>query len=279
MRCSSPQGVSAAAPAAVECITIRRVKWRPIAGILTAYAYRPRASSISPAMADPGSTQCEDRVAGGVISGVLFAACVVSAVLMMGTGAAAGRGQRSRCAPAHSETVARDRDVRVYSLATKTPGHDGTYACLLHSGRTVALAKPRRYRRDSIGHVVLAGTIVAYTDSTHGVDTGSTRIVVVNLAVRRTLLSIPGVGDFADGCVINFREVTDLVVTDHGSVAWIVRKGANCRTATFEVHSDSASSAQSLLEEGPAILPGSLLASGQTVSWENGGQRRSASLA
>ncbi len=205
--------------------------------------------------------------------------CVLSAALVMGTGAAAGRGHRSRCAPAHSETVARDRDVRVYLLASRAPGHDGTYACLLHSGSTIALAKPRRYRPDSIGHVVLAGTIVAYTDSTHGVDTGSTGIVVVNVAARRTLLTIPGVGGFIDACVISFRDVTDLVVTDRGSVAWIVRKGANCRTTTFEVQSAHASGAQSLLEEGQAIVPGSLRVSGQTASWESGGQRRAASLA
>jgi hypothetical protein len=214
-----------------------------------------------------------------VIAGALFAACVVSAALMMSTAAAAGRGHRSRCAPAHSETVARDRDVRVYSLAGKTPGHEGTYACLLHSGSTLALAKRRRYRPDSIGHIVLAGTIVAFTDSTHGVDTGSTSIVVVTVAARRILLTIPGVGGFIDACVISFRDVTDLVVTDRGAVAWIVRKGVNCRTTTFEVHSAHASGAQSLLEEGPAIVPGSLRVSGQAASWESGGQRRSASLA
>lgn len=215
----------------------------------------------------------------GAIAGALFAACVVSAALVIGTGAAAGRGHRSRCVTAHSETVARDRDVRVYSLANKASGHDETYACLLHSGSTVALAKPRRYRPDSIDHIVLAGTIVAYTDSTHGIDTGNTGIVVVNVAARRTMLTIPGVGGFIDACVISFRDVTDLVVTDRGSVAWIVRKGANCQTATFEVHSAHASGAQSLLEEGPAIAPRSLRVSGQVASWESSGQRRSASLA
>jgi hypothetical protein len=213
----------------------------------------------------------------GLIPGALFAVCVVSAALAMGTGAAAGRGHRSRCAPAHSETVARDRDVRVYSLASKAPGQEGTYACVLHSGRTVVLAKPRRYRPDSIGHVVLAGRIVAYTDSTHGIDTGSTGIVVVNVAARRTLLTIPGVGGFIDACVISFREVTDLVVTDRGSVAWIVRKGADCRTVTFEVQSAHASGAQGLLEEGPAIVPGSLRVSGQTASWDSEDQRVSRS--
>jgi hypothetical protein len=209
----------------------------------------------------------------------LFAAAVVSAALAMGTGAAAGRGQRARCTPPHSKTVARDRDVRVYSLAGKAPGQGGTYACQLRSGSTIALAKPRRYRPDSIGHVVLAGTIVAYTDSAHGVDAGSTDIVVVNVAARRRLFTVPGVGGFVDACVISFRDVTDLVVTDRGPVAWIVRKGADCRTATFEVRSARTSGVQVLLEEGPAIAPGSLRVSGQTASWESGGRLRSASLA
>jgi len=143
----------------------------------------------------------------------------------------------------------------------------------------MVLAKPGRYRLDSIGHVALAGTIVAYADSAHGVDTGSTGIVVVNVAARRTLLTIPGVGMFIDGCVISFRDVTDLVVTDRGSVAWIVRKGTNCRTSTFEVRGARTSGVQTLLEDGPAIVPGSLRASGQTARWESGGHLRSASLA
>jgi hypothetical protein len=211
---------------------------------------------------------------GGIARGLL-ATCLGSAALVVCTGAAASRGHRSRCAPAHSQTVAEDRKVRVYSLA----GRAGTYACLLRSDRTVALAEPRRYRPDSIDHVTLAGTIVAYTDSTHGVDAGSTGIAVVNIATRRILLTIPGVGGFVDACFISFRDVTDLVVTNRGSVAWIVRKGTDCRTAAFEVRSARASGVQALLEEGPAIVPGSLRVSGQTASWESGGQRRSASLA
>lgn len=110
------------------------------------------------------------------------------------------------------------------------------------------------------------------------VDTGSTEIAVVDVANRRTLLTVPDAGGFVDGCFIRFREVTDLVVTDRGSVAWIVRRGARCRTATFEVHRARRSGAPALLEEGPAIAPESLRVSGQTVSWQNGGQRKASTL-
>jgi hypothetical protein len=212
------------------------------------------------------------------IKGVLFSTCAVSATLVACTEVAASHGRRARCAPPHAQTIAKDRYIRVYSLGGKAPRQGGTYACLLRRGTIVVLARHRRFRPDSIGHIVLAGTIVAYTDSTHGVDTGSTDIVVVNAASRRTLLTIPGVGGFVDACVISFHDVTDLVVTYRGSVAWIVRKGTHCKTATFEVHSARISGAPALLEEGPAIVPGTLRVSGQTVSWENGGQRKSAGL-
>ncbi|MFI5009087.1 MAG: hypothetical protein ACHQDY_02300 [Solirubrobacterales bacterium] len=142
----------------------------------------------------------------------------------------------------------------------------------------MTIAETGRRRPASIDHIGLAGAIVAYTRSTHGVDTGSTDIVVVDVASGRTLLTVPGVGGFVDACFISFSQVTDLVVTHHGSVAWIVRKGTRCQTTTFEVHSAQVSGTPALLEEGPAISPGSLRFSHQTVSWENAGQRRSAHL-
>jgi hypothetical protein len=193
------------------------------------------------------------------------------------TGAAADFGQRSSCPPAHAHTIAKDRDVRVYSLTGKTPTRGGTYACLQRRGTIVTLTKPRR-RPDSINDIALAGTIIAYTDSTHGVDTGSTDIVVVDVAKGRTLLMVPGAGGFIDACFIGFHEVTDLVVTHRGSVAWLVRKGARCKTTTFEVYSAQTGGGAILLEEGPAIVPGSLRLSDRTVSWENAGQRKSAHL-
>jgi hypothetical protein len=142
----------------------------------------------------------------------------------------------------------------------------------------VALAKSRLHRPFSIAHTVLDGVILAYTYSSHGVDTASTGIAVIDVAKRRTLLTIPGAGDFIDACFISFSEVTDLVVTNRGAVAWIVRRGTNCHTTAFEVHSAQASVAPVLLEEGPAIVPGSLRLLRQTVSWVNAGRRKSVRL-
>jgi hypothetical protein len=205
-------------------------------------------------------------------AGVAIAASVACAA------ATAGLGQRPSCFPSHAHTVAKDRDVRVYSLTGKTPTRGDIYACLLHRGTMVTLSKPGPRRPASIEHITLAGTIVAFTDSTHGVDTGSTDIVVVDVANRRTLLTVPGAGGFIDACFISFHDVMDLVATRRGSVAWLVRKGAQCKTTTYEVFSARASGAPTLLEEGPAIVPGSLRLSDGTVSWENAGQRKSARL-
>ena len=216
---------------------------------------------------------------GAVKRGFVLAAGVAIAALIACAGAASGSGQRSGCRPPHAHTVAKDRDVRVYSLTGKTTTRGGTYACLLRRrGTIVTLTKPGRRRPASIDHITLAGVIIAYTDSTHGVDTGSTDIVVIDVASGRTLLTVPGAGSFIDACFIGFHEVTDLVVSYRGSVAWLVRKGARCKTTTFEVYSAQASGAPTLLEEGPAIVPGSLRLSDRTVSWENAGQRKSARL-
>jgi hypothetical protein len=165
----------------------------------------------------------------------------------------------------------------VYSRAEHPLAQEGTYACLLGRGTTVALAKPSRYCCNSIGHVTLAGPIVAYTDSFHGVDSGCTSIAVVNVASRRTLLTRTQVACSVDAGFIAFGEVTDLVVTSRGSVAWIVHKG-NQQVAGFEVHSTLTSGVTALLAEGPAIVPGSLRLSGHVVSWENAGYRKSGHL-
>jgi hypothetical protein len=202
----------------------------------------------------------------------------VALALIACAGAAARPAHLSGCSPPHADTIAKDRAVRVYSVAGKTSSRTSTYACLLGRGTTVTLSKPGRGRSTSIGHIALAGTIVAFTNSTHGVDTGSTDIVVLDLASRRTLLTVPQAGGFIDACFISFQEVTDLLVTARGSVAWLVRKGAQCKTITYEVFSAQTSGAPTLLEEGPAIVPNSLHLSNETMSWQNAGQQKSARL-
>lgn len=219
------------------------------------------------------------KLEGIVKRGCLLAAGMVIAASFACGEAAAGTGRHHpNCQPPHTRTITEDQDVRVYALTGRLPAYEGIFACLLRHGTIVTLARLGQRRPPSIDHIVLAGAIVAYTYSTHGVDTGSTGIAAVDVANRRTLLTIPGVGGFVDACVISFSRVTDLIVTRHGSVAWIVSTGARCKTTTFEVHSAQVSGTPALLEDGPAIGPESLRFSHQTVSWENAGQRRSAHL-
>jgi hypothetical protein len=209
---------------------------------------------------------------------LLPAACVAIAALIACAGASAGPARRSSCILPHTHAIAEDQDVRVYMFTGETSTRGATYACLLRRGTTVTLSRPGRGRPASIEHITLAGTIIAFTDSTHGVDTGGTDIVVVDVASGRTLLTVPGAGGFIDACFISFREVTDLLVTYRGSVAWLVRKGTQCKTTTYEVYSAQTSGAPTLLEEGPAIAPGSLRLSRVTVSWQNAGHQKSARL-
>lgn len=210
--------------------------------------------------------------------GCLLAAGVAITALIACAGAVAGPERHPTCLPPHSHTIAKDRDVRIYSLAGKAPGQGGPYACLLRRGTTVALATPSRYFSHVIGQVTLAGAIVAYTDSQHSVDSGCTGIVVVDVANGHTLIDVPQVACSVDAGIISFSDITDLVVSYRGSVAWIVHGGGVRQAATFKVHSAQTSGAPALLDEGPAIAPGSLHLSHQTVSWENAGQRRSAHL-
>jgi hypothetical protein len=215
---------------------------------------------------------------GNVIRRSFSSAAGVALALIACAGATAAPVHRSGCFPPHAETIAKDRAVRVYSIAGKNLSRRSTYACLLRRGTTVTLSTPEQGRLVSIEHLTFAGPVIAFTRSTHGVDTGSTDIAVVNVASRRTLLTVPQVGGFIDACFISFQEVTDLVVTARGSVAWLVRKGAQCKTTTYEVYSAQKSGAPTLLEEGPAIAPKSLRLSNGTVSWQNAGQQKSARL-
>jgi hypothetical protein len=59
----------------------------------------------------------------------------------------------------------------------------GTYACLLHRGTTLAL-KPTRHKPPlrELEHITLAGTIVAFVDFQHGVDSGCDVIEVIDMA-------------------------------------------------------------------------------------------------
>jgi hypothetical protein len=152
-----------------------------------------------------------------------------------------------------------------------------TYACLRRSGATMKLVE-RHGRPASNKLLALNGPKVAYTYSTLGVDTGRTEIIAANAATHEILQTVPNVAGFTDACIIYFRELTDLAITQHGAVAWIARTGRGCKTKTFQVYDASVLGEPILLDESPEIAPESLSLSKRGVSWEDAGRRRFAVL-
>jgi hypothetical protein len=203
------------------------------------------------------------------------------AVLMVSTLASsralAGVGHRSRCLPRGARTVTSDRSARVYSVAGASSGPERTYACLFADGRTTVLGGSDGALPHSLSHISLAGTLLAYADYRFGVDSGCTGITVLDLARSRTLLTLSQVGCTIDAGFVSLGQVTDLVLSSHGSVAWIVSKG-KFQAATYAVHRAETSGSTTLLDEGPAIVPGSLRLLRGVVSWQDGGHPVSANL-
>jgi hypothetical protein len=151
---------------------------------------------------------------------------------------------------------------------------------LRRTGRTVTIARPARraLRGSAVEHITLAGVMVAYTSSTHGVDTGSTSIEVLDVADGHVVLKVPQAAGFVDPCVIQFHRITDLLVTVRGSIAWILEKGSHCKTTTLQLYSAQVSGTPVLLDEGPTIASESLRLHDGVVSWEGSGRVVSARL-
>lgn len=193
---------------------------------------------------------------------------------------------RSRCLPRGAQTVAIDRSVRIYSIAPGIEGEPaaraGSYACLFNNGRALTLVrrKPSRHARPlaHLGQVRLAGTIVAYTETQVGIDSGCTGVAVLDVASNRKLITLPAVACFVDAGFVRAGSVTDLAVGSHGAVAWIASAG-RLGAESYEVHRATPSGSPELLAEGRGIVPGSLhLAPGGRVSWQDGAQIHSAPL-
>ncbi len=108
-------------------------------------------------------------------------------------------------------------------------------------------------------------------------------IEVVDVANKRKVLSVSNVGVGGKGPV--GAQATDLVVNEHGSVAWIKQISTRQRrgpivSVSFEVHSATVSTSSAVLDSGKAIVPGSLrLAPGGEVSWVDAGRTLYAPLA
>jgi hypothetical protein len=248
----------------------------------------PELQQLSPAPAAPAGVPLSimRRCSAPTLARCIPLLAAVIAAILVCPVAIAHTHHRSRCVPRGSETIAADRSVRVYRTPEYVEGvrqpDKGIYACLFRTGTSLALepAHPG-FPRHSLGPFALAGTVLAFVDSQHGVDTGCRGINVIDMAKSRTILSVPDVGCFS----ANFGGLgvlaVDLIVNEHGSVAWISSRREEMKEPmTFNVHSARTSGSVLLLDAGANITPGSLrLAPGGEVSWVDGSRARYASLA
>jgi hypothetical protein len=200
-----------------------------------------------------------------------------SGAVLSASSAAAHRAQRSRCLPHGALLLAHDRVVTAYRVPTslrsgRLRGREQTYACAIRSGRTVLLAGHARRRHD-VGHVAVGGNFAAFADTQHGIDTGCTVIGVVDVVTATTYLEFPA------GCffLTEGTSVSDLVVNEHGCVAWIAESTRFRRTihsyeTVLDVHSATPSGGDALVASGAQIAPQSLkLAPEGNITWLDAG--------
>jgi hypothetical protein len=212
---------------------------------------------------------------GGVAAGLVAAA----AALAGGGGAVAGTSgavaAARSCGPAAARTLAHDSVARLYTpdRASGPLAAVRVYGCTFSSSRIVSLGGGAR---QYVELPTLSGRFAGYALRQMGVDTGVTRVRVVDLR---------GGGVIDDTAATtqvtrpeSFTNVTALVLNPRGHIAWIGSKSSiGMPQATYEVHKIDAPAA-ALLDSGPQIDSKSLRRHGRQISWLRAGARRTATL-
>src|SRR5207302_8161420 len=133
---------------------------------------------------------------------------------------------------------------------------------------SATLGQPR------VGLVRLAGSDAAYALSSHGVDTGSSQVVVRRLRDGKVLRTAAAVSHVTGP--ESFTSVSALVVKADGAVAWIGEAHSIVsRAGGIEVHRFDRRG-QAELDHGPGISARSLHLQASRLTWLNAGGQRSA---
>jgi hypothetical protein len=199
-----------------------------------------------------------------------FLAAALCTVLAFAVGAEAAAGATGKpCARKGSKTIASNSHARVYSVPTA----DGTrlYGCLRRDDhrRLLTVASDDGYVTSSVyDHVTLVGRFVAWqqtdtdisckADCPPGYDPTTTYLGLRDLRRKRDW-TVAGEVD-PHGRV---------VLTTGGALAWT--------EPGYAVKAYDGSGARTL-DSGTAIEPGSLQRHGNSVSWRDAGQTRTAAL-
>ena len=214
----------------------------------------------------------------------LAAAAALTAMLCCAQ-AAARPAQRSRCLPRGARTLAVDSGARVVAVGARTgppgPGPAGgerVFACLFTRGDFVRLGAPTAgLGEGGVGVVALSGTVVAYGESTGGIDFFDARVAALDIATGHQLFDLPAAT--STGRPESFYGVDSIAISPRLSVAWIGSRSSIFETpVTYEVHTVLASGRQATLDCGPGISPGSLRLAQGTLTWTDGRSSRSAPL-
>ena len=196
-------------------------------------------------------------------------------IVMAGCGSSSAQTDRAAaagCGPASAKTVTAKRGARVYDQGASV------YGCSASTGRRFRLgASSTTLSQPRVGLVALAGADAAYALSSHGVDTGSTQVVVRRLTDGKMLHSAPAVSRVSEP--ESFSSVTALVVKPDGATAWIgvAHSIVNHGPEVFEVHRVDRHG-RALLDSGPGIAPRSLRVHSSRLTWSDAGRARSATL-
>jgi hypothetical protein len=146
------------------------------------------------------------------------------------------------------------------------------YGCLIGGSRIVFVGGGGREQAELL---TLAGRFAGCGLRQTGIDTGSSRVRVVDLRSGRV------VEDAAATTPVrrpeSFTNVAALVLNARGHVAWIGSKGSISTSPTFEVHKIDGPAA-ALLDSGPQIDATSLRRHGNRISWKHGGGVRTAAF-
>jgi hypothetical protein len=197
-----------------------------------------------------------------------IAAAIVLAPLALAIGA---RAAPASCVPTAAKTLLKSGSARLYSQGTQL------YGCLgSRRTRLGALRGTVPFPATRIALYTLSSRFAGIDSADMGVDTFSSTVALFDLRSGARIAT--AAATTPERRAESFLTVASMVVDVKGTLAWIGQRSAiGVTTPTFEVHALNASGNR-LLASGAQIAPKSLRLHGETLTWQAGGQTRSATL-
>jgi hypothetical protein len=197
-----------------------------------------------------------------------IAATILLAPLVLAVGA---RAAPASCAPSAAKTLLAAGPARLYSQGTQL------YGCLgSRRTRLGALRGTVPFPATRIALYALSSRFAGIDIANMGVDTFSSTVALFDLRSGARIAT--AAATTPERRPESFLTVASMVVDVKGTLAWIGQRSAiGVPTPTLEVHALNAAGNR-LLASGPHIAPKSLRLHGETLTWQAGGQTRSATL-